>query len=191
MLLFGQMPFTADVVYSNKKEYRYEWIWQKAEGTGFLNARKMPLKAHESIQVFYRALPYYQPQKTFGKPYKNAGCVNKNSMNYTMGLKPYQSSSEDGSRFPVDVVRFNECGNTTEKHFHPTQKPIALLEYMIRTYTHPGDVVLDNCMGSGSTGVACVNTGRDFIGIERDEHYFEIAEKRIEEAQVRMDESAL
>lgn len=174
--LFGQMPFSAALVMSNPREFRYEWIWQKAQGSGFLNANRMPLRAHENILVFYETLPTYNPQKGKAKPYK-AKSGEKTSSNYGKFDGSWHTAN-NGDRYPVDILRFPAVRGD-----HPTQKPVPLLEYLIRTYTNEGETVLDNCMGSGSTGVACVNTGRDFIGIELDETYFKIAEQRINEAR--------
>lgn len=178
ILIFGQPPFSAMLMMSNIKELRYEWIYEKTNATGFLNAKKMPLKAHESIFVFYRKLPIYNPQKTTGTPYKR-GWSNKYSENYGKFLF-HCSSSEDGTRYPRSVIKFSNSGRDRKFLYHPTQKPVALLEYLIRTYTNGGDTVLDNCMGSGSTGVACVNTDRNFIGMELDPEYFKTAKRRIE-----------
>ena len=142
----------------------------------------MPLKIHENILIFYEKLPTYNPQFTEGKPY--AKTSRKASTNY----RPYiegATVNTTGKRYPKDIIKFNipkiEFGKG--KKYHPTQKPVALLEYLIKTYTNAGETVLDNCMGSGSTGVACVNTSRNFIGMELDEKYFEIAKARIEKAQ--------
>lgn len=176
ILLFSQMPFTVDLVQSNRKLFRYEWIWQKTIATGFLNSRKMPLKAHENILVFYKHLPTYNPQFEYRKPYFHHPSP-RTSANYG-NRKLYGATSLDGRRFPQDCLTFPP----EQRGLHPTQKPVALLQYLIRTYTNPGDIVLDNCMGSGSTGVACVQTGRDFIGIERDAGYFETAKQRIDAA---------
>ena len=175
IVLFSQMPFTAELVHSNLKLFRYEWIWEKDNGTGFLNAKKMPLKKHENILVFYKKLPTYNPQMRTGfKPYK---CKQgRHSTNYGLYEQGHITES-NGERYPIDIIEFKK-----DTRLHPTQKPVALLEYLIKTYTNEGDVVLDNCMGSGSTGVACLNTNRNFIGIELDEKYFEIAKKRIENA---------
>lgn len=180
--LFSQMPFSADLVNADRRHFRYEWIWQKSQGTGHLNANRMPLKIHESILIFYEKLPTYNPQKTAGKPYSRWLCE-KYSTNYGK-YTAFHSHSDDGSRYPVDVVKFPQCNCSKEKPVHPTQKPVPLLEYLIRAYTNEGETVLDNCMGSGSTGVACVNTNRDFIGIELEENYFKIAKERIEKAKV-------
>lgn len=179
--LFSQQPFTTDLIQANRKQFRYEWIWQKVQGTGHLNSHKMPLKAHENILIFYDKLPTYNPQKTFGHKYYRA-IHNKSSTNY--GKQDLcETICEDGSRYPVDVIKFAQCNCSKDKPVHPTQKPVDLLEYLIKTYTNEGETVLDNCMGSGSTGIACVNTNRNFIGIELDEHYFEVAKNRIEQAQ--------
>ena len=172
ILLFSQMPFGASLIMSNPKMFRYEWIWEKEKGTGFLNAKKMPLKKHENILVFYKHLPTYNPQMREGfKPYYN---VRSNPYSSNYGDYKAIPSSSDGTRYPIDIIKFNR-----DKGLHPTQKPVALLEYLINTYTNEGDTVLDNCMGSGSTGVACKNTNREFIGMELDEHYYKIACERL------------
>ena len=184
VVLFSQMPFTVDVVNSNRKEFRYEWIVEKDCPTGFLNAHKMPLKCHENVLIFYRALPTYNPQFLQGKPYMRLHEGKNASTNY--GKEDTYTTVSDGKRYPKDMLYFNfprvHWDNSADK-FHPTQKPVALLEYLVRTYSNEGEPVLDNTMGSGSTGVACVNTGRSFIGIERDAGYFAIAEKRIADAK--------
>ena len=177
ILLFSQMPFGANLIMSNLKMFRYEWIWEKEQGTGFLNANKMPLKKHENILVFYKHLPTYNPQMREGfKPYYNA---RSNSDSHTSNYNDYKimPTSSDGTRYPIDIIKFNR-----DRGLHPTQKPVALLEYLIKTYTNEGDLVLDNCMGSGSTGVACLNTNRDLIGMELDKEYFQIACDRLEAA---------
>lgn len=173
IVLFSQMPFTAELTHSNLKLFKYEWIWEKDNGTGFLNAKKMPLKIHENILVFYKKLPTYNPQMRTGfKPYK---CKQgRHSTNYGAYEQGYITES-NGERYPIDIIEFKK-----DSGLHPTQKPVALLEYLIKTYTNENDLVLDNCMGSGSTGVACINTNRNFIGIELDENYFNIAKERIE-----------
>lgn len=148
---------------------------------GFLNANRMPLRSHENILVFYEKLPKYHPQKTQGEPYlrKRAG---RRTTNYGKFVD-METSSPDGTRFPIDVISFSNANNSNK--IHPTEKPIDLLEYMIRTYTDEGETVLDSCMGGGSCGVACQHLGRNFIGIEKDVGYFEAAKKRIEEATKR------
>lgn len=177
VLLFSQQPFTTDLVNSNRKWFRYEWVWQKSRPVGFLNANRMPLRFHENIVVFYEHLPTYNPQKTPGKPYTSKGA--RYTTNYRP-FKPIPTTNRDGMRYPRDVVTFSS-GNNIGK-IHPTEKPVDLLEYMIRTHTDAGDIVLDSCMGSGSCGVACQRLGRDFIGIEKDPGYFESARKRIADA---------
>ena len=176
IVLFSQMPFTAALVMSNPKMFRYEWIAEKSLATGFLNAKRMPMKAHENILVFYKKLPMYNAQMTKGKPYS----ITRRDIGgqYLHNFESIETKNE-GTRCPRDVLRDlwqPYCGG---KMYHPTQKPVPLLEYLIKTYTNEGDTVLDNCMGSGSTGVACVNTKRDFIGVELDENYFDIARRRI------------
>lgn len=173
--LFAQAPFDKILACSNLKLFRYEWIWVKQQGTGHLNAKKMPMKAHENVLVFYKKLPTYNPQMREGKPYV---CKSgRGSTNYREQKSVV--TENDGFRYPLDVVEFQ-----SDKGLHPTQKPVALLEYLIKTYTNEGEMILDNCMGVGSTGVACVNTGRNFIGFELDPKYYEIAEKRIKAAKV-------
>lgn len=178
IVLFSQMPFAAELVSSNPKLFRYEWIWQKSQGTGFLNANRMPLKAHENLLVFYKRLPVYYPQKIPGKPYTRPPSANTGSYGKFL---PVDTVNEDGSRYPLDVIAFQTCNGSKDRPVHPTQKPVPLLEYLIRTYTDEGDTVLDNCMGVGSTGVACVNTARHFIGMELVEDYFQIARRRIDD----------
>lgn len=176
IVLTAQTPFDKVLGASNLDMLRYEWIWEKPKATGHLNAKRAPMKAHENILVFYDSLPTYNPQKTAGEPYKGSGGASKND-NYG-GFEAIREGSSDGSRYPRSVQKFQH----EVKPLHPTAKPIILMEYLIRTYTNEGAVVLDNCMGSGSTGVACANTSRKFIGIERDDTYFDIAKSRIEQA---------
>lgn len=181
LLFTAQTPFDKALGASNLSLLRYEWVWQKNVATGFMNAKKMPLKCHENVLVFYVELPTYNPQFTPGKPYmqKRAGRVDTGENYGTVGIKERTDTVNDGKRYPQTVIAFNR-----EIGLHPTQKPVALMEYLIKTYTNPGDTVLDNCMGSGTTGVACVNTDRNFIGIEKDPTYFEICKQRIEGAEV-------
>lgn len=180
IVLTAQTPFDKVLGCSNLATLRYEWVWLKNVATGFMNANKMPMKSHENILVFYSELPTYNPQKILGKPYKTTrtGRVDT-GVNYgEVGIKVRTDTQNSGDRLPQTPIRFDR-----ETGLHPTQKPVALMEYLIRTYTNEGETVLDNCMGSGTTGVACVNTKRNFIGIERDENYFKIAEKRITETK--------
>ena len=172
IVLFAQTPFDKVLGASNLKLLRYEWIWLKEQGTGFLNAKKMPLKNHENILVFYKKLPTYNPQMRTGfKPYE----TKKGHHGSNYGDDKGAITKSNGERYPLSTVEIARDKNRV----HPTQKPVALLEYLIKTYTNEGETVLDNTMGSGSTGVACVNTNRHFIGIELNENYFNIAKERI------------
>lgn len=181
-VLFSQMPFAAELVMSQRRLFRYEWIYEKTYPTGFLNVHKMPMKYHENIQVFYRKLPTYNPimREGFEKYRKKQG--RKNTPNYGKIISRDRYTSSDGSRFPSDILKIANPSFGADRGKHPTQKPVALCEYLIRTYTNAGETILDNCMGSGTTGVACINTGRHFIGIEKNAEYFEIARNRIAEA---------
>ena len=174
IVLFSQMPFGASLIMSNPKMFRYEWIWEKNQAVGFLNAKKMPLRKHENILVFYKHLPTYNPQGLIklDEPIYEEGSANRNGKNYGVADKSFIRTH---TNYPTDIITFSK-----DSGYHPTQKPVDLLEYLIKTYTNEGDTVLDNCMGSGSTGVACVNTNRDFIGMELNEEYFKIACGRIE-----------
>lgn len=175
VLLFGQRKFTAELIMSNIKWFRYDIVWKKPKAVGFLNASKMPLFAHENILVFYQNLPTYNPQFSKGKPYISIRNPNGRSQNYG----PYKETStiNDGFRYPTDVVEFSR----DKTIYHPTQKPIKLVEYLIKTYSNEGDIVLDCCMGSGTTAIACLNTGRRFIGFETDVEYYDICNRRIEQ----------
>lgn len=172
--LFAQTPFDKVLGASNLDMLKYEWIWEKQQGTGFLNAKKMPLKVHEQILIFYKSPPIYNPQMRTGfKPYT---CKSgRASSNY--GSQVSVVTENSGDRYPIDILSFPRDGG----RIHPTQKPVALCEYLIKTYTNESDTVLDNCMGSGTTGVACKLTGRNFIGIELNKEYFKIAKQRIKD----------
>lgn len=174
IVLTAAQPFTTVLISSNFNDFRYDLKWIKKAATGFYNANRMPLRAHEDILVFYKSLPTYNPQKTQGKPYK---CTRGSASDVYVGKDLPETNNEPGERFPLSWV---EIKRDKEK-LHPTQKPVPLFEYLIKTYTNEGDLVLDNCMGSGTTGVACKNLNRNFIGIELDPEYFKIAEKRINE----------
>lgn len=181
IVLFGSHPFSAVLACSNLELFRYEWIWEKPAATGFLNADKQPLRAHENILVFYKCLPTFNPQKTFGHERKKSKRKNIGSSHYgkQLNIKDYDSTE----RYPRTVQVFSK----DYPSIHDTQKPVALCEYLIRTYTNAGELVLDNTMGSGTTGVACVNTRRRFIGIEKDEEIFNEAKERIALAAVEKD----
>ena len=178
MLFHCAQPFTSNLIMSNVKNFKYEWVWEKSKASNYLNAKKQPLRAHESIAVFYRKPPTYNPQMTQGEAY-NKGTAKRETEVY--GSQRAVEVKSDGERYPRTVQYFV----TAEKEgkLHPTQKPIALTEYFVKTFSNPGDVILDNTMGSGTTGVACVNLDREFIGIEKDKEYFDIAVERISEAE--------
>jgi site-specific DNA-methyltransferase (adenine-specific) len=179
--LFCKQPFTSAVVQSNLPWWRYELIWEKDKGTDFGNANRKPLNAHENIEIFYNAQPTYNKQMLKGKPY-----VKKNYRNNDEDDLNFKSDNSgiwvnNGERTPTSVIKIARDNIHKGTNLHPTQKPVALLEWLIKSYTNEGDTVLDNCMGSGSTGVACINTNRNFIGYELDEEYFKVAERRINE----------
>lgn len=179
IVLHAAQPFTSLLVSSNLKHFKYDWIWEKTKATGHLNAKKQPLRNKEDILVFYKKQPTYNPQMTQGEPYKNKAGKDHNSQSSMTGSYGKYSNyrpDNEGTRYPKQILKFNVVQRGT---LHPTEKPVALLEYLIKTYTNPGDLVLDNCMGSGSTGEAALRTGRKFIGIEKDKDFFDIASNRI------------
>lgn len=178
IVLTAQTPFDKVLGVSNLKLLKYEWIWEKTTATGHLNAKKMPMKAHENVLVFYKKPPTYNPQMTSGHARKvstaSHGRDSQKSNNYgDYGRTTYDSTE----RYPRSVVEFAK--DVQKSALHPTQKPVALMEYLIKTYTNPGELVLDNAFGSGSTGVAALNTGREFIGIEKDADYYNVAVDRL------------
>ena len=177
IILFASGMFTADLMYSNKKLWKYNLIWKKGNRvSGFLNAKKQPLRNHEDICVFYRNQPTYNPQMTIGNVNHSVGKFNKGVNNNCYGNLNLVQGQQDNLKYPISILDFDK---EHPQKYHPTQKPIDLLVYLIQTYTNINDLVLDNCMGSGSTGVACKMLQRDFIGIEADEKYFEMAKDRI------------
>ena len=182
IILFGQGIFTAQCIFSNKDNFRYTLVWDKVAKNGFLNANRIPLRQHEDIIVFYKKLPTYNPQMVKCEPHKRnhgKGRMLNHLVNNCYGNYLDLSTTISDKKFPSSIITISK-EHCNGKFFHPTQKPVALLEYLIKTYTNENDLVLDNCMGSGSIGVACVNTNRNFIGIELDKNYFEIAKERIE-----------
>lgn len=181
--LMGQGSFTARLILSQEGMFKYKITWVKSKPTNFLNAKKQPLRKHEDVCVFYTQQPNYTPQMTPGDPYDKG--VRKNQLTGSYGdFKPSHVKS-DGGRYPTDVVYF-KTAESEGRVWHPTQKPVALVEYLIRTYTNQGDLVLDSTVGSGTTAVAAINTGRKYIGIEKEEKYCEIARNRIVDAEERM-----
>lgn len=188
IVLTASQPFTSALGASNLPDLRYQWYWRKSRATGHLNAKKMPMKDVEDVLVFYRSLPTYNPQgvvavsKTVSNSRSDmARGVTTDATSVVTGGITRKEYKQTVSGYPRQVLDIASEGAT----LHPTQKPVALMEYLIRTYTQEGETVLDNCMGSGTTGVACVNTGRRFIGIEKEVKYFDIAYRRIEDAQRR------
>ncbi|MGX9443933.1 DNA-methyltransferase [Nitrobacteraceae bacterium UC4446_H13] len=180
IVLTAQCPFDKQLGASCLEHLKYEWIWQKPSATGHLNVKKQPMKNHENILVFYRQQCPYNPQMREGfKPYRVEAKAENTSSNY--GKQTGWITDNDGTRYPLSIVEFAR----DKLRVHPTQKPVALMEYLIRTYTNPGDTVLDNTCGSGTTLVAAINTGRNAIGIERDPDYFKIAQERVRAAQPR------
>lgn len=179
IVLTAAQPFTSLLIASNLAMFRYEWVWEKGSATGFLNAKKQPLRAHENICVFYKNQPTFNPQKTTGHELKQSKKKTVNSECYGKALKLQEYSSTE--RYPRSVQFFSS--DKQKVSLHPTQKPVSLMEYLVRTYSNEGDLVMDNCMGSGTAGVACVNTNRKFIGIEQEQKYFDIARDRINEAK--------
>ena len=180
-VLFCAQPFTSILIVSNLLFFKYDWVWKKPKGTGHLNAKKQPMRDKEDLAVFYRESCTYNPQMTIGTPYKDkAGKDHLKTTSMTGSYGVYTNFREDnnGFRYPKQVLNFNVVERGT---LHPTQKPVDLCEYLIKTYTNENETVLDNCMGSGTTGVACKNLNRNFIGIESNPEYFKIAEKRINE----------
>lgn len=180
IVLFSSEPFTSELILSNKEMFRYDLIWVKSQGTDFLNANRKPLKAHENLCVFYKELPTYNPQKIKGEPYK-AKSGKRTSSNYGKFNGDFHTANLSGERYPMSAIKFVSCNNKIKQH--PTQKPVDLCEWLIKTYTNENDTVLDNCMGVGTTGVACANTNRNFIGIELNDEYFNIAKERISEVK--------
>lgn len=174
IVLFGSEPFSSRLRLSNIKAFKYDWVWNKVQATGFLNANKQPLRSHELIHVFYNSKSTYNPQKTVGHIHKKAYRGSKNQTevyNHVKNSSMYDSSE----RFPISIQVFPK--DTQKSSLHPTQKPVALCEYLIRTYTNPGDQVFDATMGSGTTAIACLNERRSFIGVENDVEIFEVAKK--------------
>ena len=178
IVLTACQPFTSILVCSNLKNFRYDLVYDKSAGTGFFNAKKMPLRNHESILVFYKRLPTYNPQMTHGHKRKTAGRRDVNSEVYGKAIK--KTHYDSTSRYPRSIQKFSTDKQTTK--LHPTQKPVSLMEWLVNTYSNEGDLVLDFAMGSGTTGLAAVNLNRSFIGIELDDGYFNTAKERINKA---------
>jgi DNA modification methylase len=180
IVLFGSEPFSSYLRMSNIKNYKYDWIWDKVKPSTGLHAKTMPLKDYEDIIVFYKKKTTYNPQMKESNIRIDKPRIANNGDAFG-GKEVLRQHKNNGLSYPRAILRFSNANQNNR--VHPTQKPVALLEYLIRTYTNEGETVLDNCMGSCSTGIACLNTNRNFIGIEKDDKYFEVAKKRIEETK--------
>jgi len=198
VVLFGSEPFSSALRMSNMENYKYDWIWEKNYSGGFILAKKRPMKYHENISIFYIEQPCYNPifcdySNTTKKRFKNSGKINSKKLqnekyiNEIQGIKRVDDEVNlNRGKYPSTVLKIKGVPNANGKRVHPTQKPIKLLEYLIRTYTNETETVLDFTMGSGSTGVACKQINREFIGIELDKSYFDIAVKRIETTEIKI-----
>ena len=191
IVLFDSEPFSSALRMSNIKNYKYDWVWKKPRGTGHLNAKKMPMRDSENISIFNVHHSLYNPQMSVGDPYKpKSSKIDRVSISgdttYGTFIDGNSVRIENfGTRYPKTIIEFGVVERDT---MHPTQKPVALMEYLIKTYTNENETVLDFTMGSGTTGVACKNTNRNFIGIELDEKYFDIAKNRIEDIKRKQSE---
>lgn len=173
--LFGNEPFSSKIRISNLSWYKYDWYWDKKIPSGMTYAKYQPMRQIELVSIFYGFKSFYYPQKSQrNTPIKAGGINNKSASGLSIGCKPLKKTYNDKN--PTTLISFDKVRH---KSLHPTQKPVEILEYLIKTYTLEGETVLDNCMGSGSTGIACINTNRNFVGIEKDENYFNIAQTRI------------
>lgn len=181
IILFAQGMFTADLMISNRELWRYNLIWQKGgRCSGFLNAKKMPLREHEDILVFYKTMPVYNPQMTKCEPHQrnhSRGKMNKEQTNRCYGNFGKPEDVITDLKYPKSILNFNR----PHPQIHPTQKPVMLVSWLINTYTNEGDTILDNCMGSGTTAIAAIRTKRNYIGFEIEKEYFDLANKRIKE----------
>jgi site-specific DNA-methyltransferase (adenine-specific) len=181
VILTANQPFTSQLVTSRLKDFKYSWTWVKSNASGFANAKKQPLRANEDVLVFYRSQPTYNPQGITRLEIPKTRTKETGGFMGRTGFKDgYQ---QEFTNYPRNVINIASASETV----HPTQKPVELMEYLVRTYSNPGEIVLDNTMGSGTTGVACVNTGRNFIGIELSPEYHSIAERRIADARLRLE----
>jgi len=179
IVLTATQPFAAQLIASNPRDFRYDLIWRKNKSTGFLNANRMPLRQHESILVFYRRLPVYHPQKSHGHaPVHSFTKHTGDGSNYGRTKRGIQGGGQT-DRHPTSVIDIPVVNNDSTNKIHPNQKPVELFEYLVRTFTNERAVVLDNCIGSGTTAIACLNTGRHFIGIEQDAEFCRLASERV------------
>ena len=179
VVLTASQPFSSALVMSNPKLFRYEWVWDKKNPTNFAMAKKQPLKYHETILVFAKKQTEYYPIKWRGKPNHKQGLLKNDQQSEVYGKIKRTKDNLSGMKYPRSIIEISK--HSSQGGLHPTQKPVALFEYLVKTYTNEGDVVLDNCMGSGTTAIAAINTNRNFIGFEKDENYHKLANQRIEQ----------
>ena len=178
IVLFSAQPFTSALVMSNPKMFKYEIIWRKTTPTGYLNAKKQVMRSHENILVFYSKQPTFNPQKTYGHARKVSTAAHKRNSRKAEVYGEYRPATYDSTeRYPTSVLTFSR--DSQKSALHPTQKPVELCEWLIKTFTNPGELVLDNCAGSGSTGIACMRAGRDYILMEKEQKYVEVINRRI------------
>lgn len=190
IILFGNEPFSSVLRTSNLRLYRYDWIWEKTKATGFQNSKIQPMRKYENLSVFYKYKPTYNPQGLIKKQDKktnvrSGNIKNERSFNTYKGKKPVA----EFTNYPTNIVRFKNASG--KGHLHPTMKPLSLIEYMIRTYTNEGDLILDNCAGSGTTAIACLNTNRQFIVMEKEQKYYDIILKRVAEFNKNFEQQTL
>lgn len=183
IILMAAQPFASQLVCSNLTDFRYDLIWSKNKPTGFLNAKRQPLRSHEHILVFYRSPPYYEPQKTQGHEPLHRAVQTSHGKNYGAKTQRIESGGNT-DRYPLSVLPMPIVNNDSSEKVHPTQKPVELMAWLIRSYTRQGETVLDFAMGSGTTGVACSNLGREFVGIEMQQDYFQAAVERLKPFQL-------
>jgi len=183
IVLTACQPFTSNLVMSKPNLFRYSLVWEKSKSTGYLNSKKMPMRSHEDILVFYKNLPTYNPQMTEGLPY-DKGKANRPTDVYREQKGEIHVKNDTGLRYPRSVQYF-KTAESEGKVYHPTQKPISLMEWLIKTYTNENDIVLDNCIGSGTTAIAAIRTNRRYIGIELDINFYNITNQRIEEERMK------
>lgn len=186
IVLFGQDKFSAKLMMSNEKMHKYNLVWDKGNrGSGFLNAKRMPLRNHEDILVFYKSQPTYNPQFTEGQPLHGMGTKYKNSENTNNNYGHFDKAKSierkgETKKYPKSILRFDR----PHPPIHPTQKPVKLCEYLIKTFTNEGDLVLDNCAGSGTTGIAAKNTNRNWILIEKDSKYYQMCQENLKDGNI-------
>ena len=187
MIFTAAQPFTSALVMSNPKNFKYTWVWEKSKATGYLNAKKMPMRAHEDVCVFYRKPPLYNPQMWQSTPY-DKGTAHRPTDVYGKQVTT-TVKNDTGLRYPRSVQYF-KTAESEGKSVHPTQKPVSLMSYLVKTYTNPGDLVLDNAMGIGTTGIAAAKENRSFVGMEIDREYYLEAKRRINDVVFSVDIAA-